>query len=88
MALVTIRNDFHNTSARVNPDRPLSAATVSRVRRELCGMADCSCGGQVGERGPQECDIDYSRERYAITPAGFQGSRIEGVIVRAAQEIF
>jgi hypothetical protein len=53
---ITLRNDFHNTSARVHSG-PISARTANRVRRELCGMSDCSCSGTLGTRGPQDAEI-------------------------------
>ena len=64
---VTIRNDFHRTSATVLAGKVLSQATINRVRRTLCGMADCSCGGDISERGPQECELDYTREGLVLS---------------------
>jgi hypothetical protein len=54
---ITIANDFHNSTARVRVNATgetyLSAATVRRVRRTLCGISDCTCGGFLGQRGKQ-----------------------------------
>lgn len=54
--LVTLRNNFHRTEARVRipPNgRPLALRTVRRVRRKLC-CADCRCpDSDLGTRGPQ-----------------------------------
>jgi hypothetical protein len=56
--VVTIRNDFHGTAARVRPiDSYVARNTVLRVRRQLCGIAGCTCGGILSERGPQEVVI-------------------------------
>jgi hypothetical protein len=48
---ITLTNDFHNTSVNVmvngepgDYEYRLSSSQVRRIRRELCGMADCSCG--------------------------------------------
>lgn len=69
----TIRNDFHNTSARVRADRDgrINARQVRRVRSILCGMADCKCGGSLGERGPQDVEIEPTGAGDVIlTPKG------------------
>lgn len=50
--MVTIKNDFHGTTARVRASY-LTPATVRRVRRTLCGSQDCVCGGPLGNRGSQ-----------------------------------
>ena len=57
---VTIRNDYHGTEARVRvPGLPadLSRRQRNRVRRALCGITGCQCGGELSERGPQGVDI-------------------------------
>lgn len=51
--MVTLRNNFHNASARVRVGE-LSEATVRRVRKTLCGIKGCTCGDGLGMRGPQE----------------------------------
>jgi hypothetical protein len=50
-----LRNDFHRSSVclRVPADGILSREQVARARRVLCGVAGCTCGGNLGERGPQ-----------------------------------
>ncbi len=54
---IKITNDFHHTTARVRGNQQgetlLSASIVRRVRRDLCGIAGCTCGGALGQRGPQ-----------------------------------
>jgi len=54
---ITLRNDFHSRTVRVRiPKYPhtLTPAQAARVRRELCGHRDCTCGVI---RGRQEVDI-------------------------------
>ena len=65
--IVTIKNNFHGTEARVKSEVfwaedinsksvlrvILSDTQANRVGRKLCGMKDCTCGGI---RGPQELD--------------------------------
>lgn len=60
MKTYTFTNDFHNTSATVCPVaisegrfagyHKVSRSTMLRTRRQLCGFAGCTCGGQFGER--------------------------------------
>ena len=57
----TLTNDFHNTEATIRPVaitsgrfaglHMVSRATMLRIKRKLCGMTGCCCGGQFGERG-------------------------------------
>ena len=57
---VTIRNDFHNTECTIRikwGESFLTDSQVRRVRRTLCGIDDCLCGGVLSERGPQEWHI-------------------------------
>ena len=46
--MTTITNDFHNTEAKVRAGvgETVSARTAARVRRVLCGMDECRCGGR------------------------------------------
>jgi len=43
--IITARNDLHNTSTTVRPSKngDLSLGQVAKIRRDLCGMKDCSC---------------------------------------------
>ena len=68
MNTATLRNDFHNTVARVRYESgvPLSERQVRRAYRKLCGMADCSCSDSTGIRGPQDCDV-------SVWPEGLSG---------------
>lgn len=57
----TLTNNFHNTDVTISPVEikegrfagyyKVSRATMLRARRTLCGISDCQCGGQFGERG-------------------------------------
>jgi hypothetical protein len=53
---LTLTNDFHNTSVSLRVELTgfyayLSPAQARRARRALCGVAGCTCGGTLGERG-------------------------------------
>lgn len=52
--MITLTNDFHGTSVNLRPDGAgqLSVSQVARARRTLCGVKGCTCGGDLGERGP------------------------------------
>ena len=57
MALITLTNDFHATSARTHSGR-VSEPTARRIRNALCGSADCCCAtSSLGTRGQQGVDI-------------------------------
>jgi hypothetical protein len=66
---ITIRNDFHNTctSIFIDPPREISKATVKRIRSELCGDDNCTCGGFLSQRGYQ--GDDAAGLDYIFTPA-------------------
>jgi hypothetical protein len=61
MKKIRLINEFHNTEATVMPQLVtdgrfkgyyrVSRKTAMRLRRELCGVTDCCCGGPFGERG-------------------------------------
>ena len=52
---LTLKNDFHNTRATVIvKDGYISAGSMRRARKKLCGMHDCCCGDI---RGPQDAEI-------------------------------
>lgn len=60
---LTVRNDFHNTSYTLRLPRSLERVSLSshqrrRCRRALCGIVECLCGGELGERGQQEADFE------------------------------
>jgi hypothetical protein len=57
MKTVKLINDFHNSEVRVRlrEDGSISARTLRRVRRELCGIEDCCCGITRGGEYHIEC---------------------------------
>lgn len=74
MTTITLTNDFHNTSANVRPTLikdgryagyyKISRKTAMRLRNELCGNSECTCGGTFGQRGGAYLDVvneDYDR---------------------------
>lgn len=60
MQTFTITNDFHNTSAvvRVDDSGVLSDRQRRRVRKVLCGIDGCTCGGELSERGQQTAHVE------------------------------
>ncbi len=67
--MTTIKNNFHNTEfvttkpateirriINTNPAdyTPAEKSWVHKVRKALCGTPNCTCGGELSERGPQE----------------------------------
>ena len=58
---IRVYNSFHNTSVNLLIDEygvPLTHAQIYRARRTLCGMASCTCGGCLSQRGPQNVRIE------------------------------
>ena len=58
--LITLRNDFHNTSVRVRADYGdfLTDNQARRVARTLCPGTSCCCGeDELNTRGPQDDNI-------------------------------
>lgn len=81
---VEIRNYFHGTRASARPDARnqshlwLSGRQVKRIRRELCGMADCCCGGLIGERAGNNNEpaiVTHDGQVLSATP---EGARLQG----------
>ena len=56
----TLRNDFHNSEVTIRAERgqELTLSQVLRARRALCGITGCTCGGNLGERGPQAVEVE------------------------------
>lgn len=51
---ITLTNNFHGTEVTIRPvDGRVSHRAGTRAWKALCGMKDCICGGQLGQRGPQ-----------------------------------
>jgi len=65
--MIIVRNDFHDSSVTLKATigDELSPSQIRRSQRELCGIGNCTCGGPLGERGPQDgfvvVQIDYDR---------------------------
>ena len=57
--MVKLSNDFHKTVVRLNTTegKALSQSQIRRARKELCGISDCCCGGDLGERGTQDYEV-------------------------------
>ncbi len=55
MLLITLTNEFHNTSARVRirAGDTLTARRLRDIKRRLCGVDGCQCSGADGTRGRQ-----------------------------------
>ena len=55
---ITLTNDFHNSSVRLNADvrretAYLTTSQVKRAKQQLCGVAGCRCSNDAGTRGRQ-----------------------------------
>ena len=58
MEQITIKNDFHNTEFTTSPvDGCLTKKAIGECKEALCGLSDCLCGGDFGERGPQDYGV-------------------------------
>lgn len=58
--MITLKNDYHGTEVRlrVGSDGRLTERQVKRVRKVLCGVDGCTCGDNLGRRGPQDDRVD------------------------------
>ena len=74
MKTITLKNNFHNTTARIRVSGEtrygtveVSASQWARVERKTCGMSDCCCKGvdMIEIDGEDRYDLD-------ITP-GYNG---------------
>ncbi len=54
-----LRNDFHGTSCTVEIG-VLSSRQAARVRKALCGIRGCTCGGELSERGKQSVRVELT----------------------------
>lgn len=77
MMLITLRNDFHNSSVTIRANALPHVITPSqekRVLRALCGVTGCTCGGVRGpQRGPEGQKIVVQRDWYGegVGPDGY-----------------
>ena len=64
MPVFTLRNDVHNTEAMIATEiqAPLLPHQIASIRRRLCGVEGCDCGGQLKESGPQICEIKVTEQ--------------------------
>jgi hypothetical protein len=73
---ITLTNTFHNTESRLQPapygngTGYVSRKTALRVRRELCGVEGCTCGGEFGQRGSAIDVIRMTADRGYIVCMG------------------
>ena len=58
--MITIRNYFHGTAYHARPQNGIRLApwTVRRIRRALCGIDGCTCGGDLSEHPGTTVDSD------------------------------
>jgi len=58
--VITLKNDFHRSEVRLRAEEgePFTDSQIRRARRTLCGVQGCVCGGAMGERGPQDVEIE------------------------------
>lgn len=58
--MITLRNSFHHTEVRIRASYgvDLTPSQIRRSRLVLCGISGCTCGGILGERGPQDVEVD------------------------------
>ena len=65
MKNITLTNDFHNSKSNVRindggKETILSRSVAGRVRRDLCGINGCTCGGVLGQRGNGNRGLDIA----------------------------
>ena len=71
--MITLKNEFHNTETRVRAQigDTLTVDQTRRAARNLCGISDCLCGGEAGQRGPQHTD---EGRRFVLSNGGRNGA--------------
>lgn len=70
---ITLKNDFHNSEVSIRQRKIaegrflgnylITRSQALRSRRILCGVSDCTCGGNFGER-MRGCPIIVENEDY------------------------
>ena len=53
VGLITLKNDFHDTSTRAKLGHK-TANAVKLIKRRLCASAGCTCSDDLGTRGDQQ----------------------------------
>jgi hypothetical protein len=79
MRQITLSNDFHNTEVRIRVaslPATLSPSQGARVRRQLCGQRDCTCGDVRG----RQIQPDGARVRVV---QGYDGNGRDVLVVYA-----
>ena len=57
----TLINDFHSTAIKVPTGHIVTAATVKRWGKRLCGSKTCTCGGvRGGDYGVKWIDSEFA----------------------------
>ena len=66
MALITLTNDFHNSSINIRCEvlshihnvatAYPNASQIKRAKKALCGVSGCCCSRDDGTRGKQDID--------------------------------
>jgi len=66
--VITFRNDFHNSTAKViATDGIISARSIRNAKKELCGVKNCTCGGIRGNSG-EVCAFGETRYKIPLLP--------------------
>jgi hypothetical protein len=62
-----LRNEFHSAEVliHVKPGDTLDRRRVRRIRRQLCGVAGCDCGDDLGRQGRQPDNGDLVLEQWS-----------------------
>ena len=64
--IITLTNQFHNTSVNIRVKslpHALTDSQESRIKRELCGTTHCICGGINGQQyGPDRQQLNFGRD--------------------------
>lgn len=75
--IITLRNDFHNTSVNIRANalpHVIPPSQERRIRRALCGVKGCACGKVRGpQHGPDGQRIVVQRDWYGegVGPDGY-----------------
>lgn len=63
---IVFRNDYHRTIARTyTKDGYISQDQINRIRRRLCPLHTCSCGGILNEMGHNP-KYKYIKNKFGI----------------------
>jgi len=82
--MITLTNNFHNTTCRVNCEVGLVLTPNQRKRawRKLCGIKGCTCSDATGTRGRQ---VQPDGSTIHLVPIGlYVGTHEEAYEIRRA----